>query len=200
MPKRGPLSAETRAKLSRRIRDMWANDEGYRARVTAGIASRSSGKVRQLSAEHREAIRRSLLSRNAALRERGAVHPSTRYAEGEARPRRRAASAAALTPAEEAVMAEARLSKRAAREAKRSARRVARAEEAAVRRQSQKALVSQLVNAGSLPPLETLAQLDGWSGSRPAGGGAGRCVCPPGGAAGSGGSADLGAGGLRVYA
>ncbi|OSX76557.1 hypothetical protein BU14_0185s0017 [Porphyra umbilicalis] len=86
MPKRGPLSAETRAKLSRRIRDMWANDAGYRARVSAGIASRSSSRVRQLSAQHREAIRQSLLSRNAALREQGVAHPSTRYAEGRPAP------------------------------------------------------------------------------------------------------------------
>jgi len=171
MPKRGPLSAETRAKLSRRIRDMWANDADYRARVTAGIASRATGRVRQLSAEHREAIRQSLLSRNAALREQGVAHPSTRYAEGEDRPRRRVA-AADLTPAEAAARADARRAKRAAREAKRLARRAARAEEVAARRQSQKALVSQLVSAGSLPPLETLAQLDGWSGEPSAEGGA----------------------------
>lgn len=167
--KRGPLSAETRAKLSRRIRDMWANDPGYRARVTAGIASRASGKVRQLSKEHREAIRQSLLSRNADLRERGVAHPSTRYADGQPSPRRRRRPRGddgrpLRTPEEQAARAEARRLKRQEREDRRAARRAARAEEEAARRQSQKALVSQLVSAGSLPPLESLAQLDSWSG------------------------------------
>lgn len=169
--KRGPLSAETRAKLSRRIRDMWANDPGYRARVTAGIATRSTGKVRQLSMEHREAIRQSLLSRNADLRERGVAHPSTRYANGQVRSRRRrrsesaaAARAPLRTPEEQAARVEARRLKRQEREERRAARRAAREEEDAARRQSQKALVSQLVSAGSLPPLESLAQLDSWSG------------------------------------
>lgn len=169
-PKRGPLSAETRAKLSRRIRDMWANDSGYRARVTAGIASRSMGKARQLSKEHREAIRQSLLSRNADLRERGVAHPSTRYPDGQAPPRRRrrsggdGARAPPRTPEEQAARVEARRLKRQDREERRALRRAAREEAEAARRQSQKALVSQLVSAGSLPPLESLVQLDSWSG------------------------------------
>lgn len=169
--KRGPLSAETRAKLSRRIRDMWANDPGYRARVTAGIASRSTGKVRQLSKQHREAIRQSLLSRNAQLRQRGLAHPSTRYADGQGPLRRRRRSGAdgaharpPRTPEEQAARAEARQLKRQEREERRALRRAAREEEEAARRQSQKALVSQLVSAGSLPSLESLAQLDSWSG------------------------------------
>lgn len=164
--KRGPLSSETRAKLSRRIRDMWANDPGYRARVTAGIATRAATRSRQLSPDHREAIRKSLLSRNAALRQQGVAHPSTRYVDGQVPSQRRRASRAAppLSPEEMEAQAEARRQKRQVREGRRAARRAAREVQEASRRQSQKALVSQLVSAGSLPPLETLTLLDSWPG------------------------------------
>ncbi|GAB0493136.1 hypothetical protein MMPV_004409 [Pyropia vietnamensis] len=169
-PKRGPLSPETRAKLSRRIRDLWA-DPSYRARVTAGIASRSSGRVRQRSTKHQAANQQSPHPRNADLQGQEVARSSTRNSGGQARSQRqrRSGSAAAgraspRTSEEQTARAEAKRLKRQERQERRAARRAARDEEDAARRQSQKALVSQLVSAGSLPPLESLVQLDSWSG------------------------------------
>lgn len=67
---RRPMTVETKEKLSRRIKEMWADPE-YRDRVKSGVqnSARMKGSVRSpLTDEHRERIRQSLLRRNAKRR------------------------------------------------------------------------------------------------------------------------------------
>lgn len=74
---RRPMSLETRAKLSARIKELWS-DPSYRQRVQVGVERqhREKGKERgPLSKAHRENIRQSLLMRNANLRAKGVLGP-----------------------------------------------------------------------------------------------------------------------------
>lgn len=74
---RRPMSAETRAKLSARIKELWA-DPDYRERVSVGVKRGLEGKGSRrspLSDKHRENIRQSLLRRSARLRGERAPAP-----------------------------------------------------------------------------------------------------------------------------
>lgn len=81
---RRPMSAATRAKLSARIKELWADPE-YRERVSSGVkrVCRERGSQRPpLSEAHRENIRQSLLRRNACLRGEGVPAPRPRQKHG----------------------------------------------------------------------------------------------------------------------
>lgn len=65
---RKPMSEETKKKLSARIKEMWSSPD-YREKVLSGIeAHQKKRESSPLSEEHKEAIRQTLLKRNAALR------------------------------------------------------------------------------------------------------------------------------------
>lgn len=66
---RRPMSETARAKLSKKITELW-QDPDYRARVSSGLRKKlaQSQERKPLTAQHRDRIREALLKRNARLR------------------------------------------------------------------------------------------------------------------------------------
>jgi NUMOD3 motif len=81
---RRKMSLETRAKLSARIKELWADPE-YRQRVSAGVQKHTNGKGRErqpLSPQHRERIRQTLLRRNAERKTESRLQSRRRVGNG----------------------------------------------------------------------------------------------------------------------
>eukprot|EP00189_Rhodosorus_marinus_P003216 CAMPEP_0113962336 /NCGR_PEP_ID=MMETSP0011_2-20120614/5855_1 /TAXON_ID=101924 /ORGANISM="Rhodosorus marinus" /LENGTH=453 /DNA_ID=CAMNT_0000974171 /DNA_START=161 /DNA_END=1522 /DNA_ORIENTATION=+ /assembly_acc=CAM_ASM_000156 len=144
------LSEETREKLSKKIKEMWANPD-YRERVVGGMRSklRVTGR-KPLSVEHRARIRESLLTYNATRsgKERDPI------AEAEAK----------KAMEEKRIRLEAKRKQRQqAREQAKLDRKKAREENKQrelLRIEKDKSLVEVLRSSGALPEPETPGKID----------------------------------------